>query len=216
MIIDVPTSLGPGRLTVSAASDPRAVVWLGHGAGGGIGAVDLVALAAHLPQRGYTVARYEQPWRVAGKKIAPRPATLDVAWRETATVIAELAAGLPVVVGGRSAGARVACRTAEDIGASAVVCLAFPLHTPGKPESSRLPELLLPPVPALVLQGDRDTFGSAADISVALEPNSSIRVVPVAGADHSMKVLASSPLTAKDVATLVTASVAEFLDRVLG
>jgi predicted alpha/beta-hydrolase family hydrolase len=216
MIIDVPTSLGPGRLTVSEAPTPRAVVWLGHGAGGGIGAVDLVALAEQLPAVGFTVARYEQPWRVAGKKIAPRPATLDIAWRETATAVSTLAPGAPLVVGGRSAGARVACRTAEDLGATAVICLAFPLHPPGKPEKSRREELLLSRVPTLVLQGDRDTFGTAADVERAIDGSSSVRVVPAAGADHSMKVLASSPLKATDGATHVTTSVTDFLENVLG
>jgi predicted alpha/beta-hydrolase family hydrolase len=215
MIIDVPTTLGSGRLTVSEAARPRAVVWLGHGAGGGIGAVDLVALAEQLPAEGFTVARYEQPWRVAGKKIAPRPATLDIAWRETAGAVAEIAAGLPVVVGGRSAGARVACRTAADLGVAAVICLAFPLHPPGKPEKTRREELLLPTVPILVVQGDRDTFGTAVDLEREVADTSTVRVVPVLGADHSMKVLASSPLKATDVAAHVTASVTDFLKHVL-
>jgi hypothetical protein len=210
MIIDVPTSIGPGRLTISGAAEPRAVLWLGHGAGGGIGAVDLAALATRLPALGITVARYEQPWRVAGKKVAPRPATLDIAWGETAPAIAELAAGLPLIVGGRSAGARVACRTANDLGAVGVVCLAFPLHPPGRPEVSRLLELLTPDVPVLVLQGDRDTFGTAADLVSDAAGHGNIRVAEVPGADHGMKVLKSSPLTASDVAALVTASVADF------
>ncbi|MET4638171.1 alpha/beta family hydrolase [Mycetocola sp. 2940] len=216
MIIDVPTSLGPGRLTVSTAADPRALVWLGHGAGGGIGAVDLAALAARLPALGISVVRYEQPWRVAGKKVAPRPATLDIAWRETAPAITELAAGLPLLVGGRSAGARVACRTANDLGAAAVVCLAFPLHPPGRPAVSRLEELVQPAVPVLVLQGDRDTFGTASDITSDAVGHRNIRVVEVPGADHGMKVLKSSAMTASDVATLVTASVGQFVDEVLG
>ncbi|MCP2030376.1 putative alpha/beta-hydrolase family hydrolase [Okibacterium sp. HSC-33S16] len=215
MIIDVPTSLGPGRLTVSEAALPRAVVWLGHGAGGGIGALDLVALAEQLPAEGFTVARYEQPWRVAGKKIAPRPAALDIAWRETAGAVFELASGVPLVVGGRSAGARVACRTADDLEAAAVICLAFPLHPPGKPEKTRRDELLLPTVPTLVLQGDRDTFGTAIDLEREIADTSTVRVVPVAGADHGMKVLASSPLKATDVAAHVTASVTDFLNHVL-
>jgi predicted alpha/beta-hydrolase family hydrolase len=215
MIIDVPTSLGPGRLTLSEAAEPRALVWLGHGAGGGIGAVDLAALAEQLPARGFTVARYEQPWRVAGKKIASRPATLDIAWRETALAVAEVAKGLPLIVGGRSAGARVACRTADDLGAAAVICLAFPMHPPGRPEATRLSELLTPTVPTLVVQGDRDTFGTASDIAREAGSHDTLRIVPVAGADHGMKVLASSPLTATDVTALVSTSVADFLDEVL-
>ncbi len=215
MILDIPTSLGPGRLTVAEAVTPRAVLWLGHGAGGGIGAVDLAALAEILPARGITVARYEQPWRVAGKKVAPRPATLDIAWIETAPRVLELAAGLPVIVGGRSAGARVACRTAGELGAAAVVCLAFPLHPPGRPEVSRLDELLQPPVPVLVLQGTRDTFGTAVDVASKAAGHRSIRVVEVPGANHGMAVLKSSPVAAADVAALVSASVADFIDGIL-
>ncbi|WP_345764058.1 alpha/beta hydrolase family protein [Diaminobutyricibacter sp. McL0608] len=212
MDVDVPTSLGPGRLVVDAAEAPRAVLWLGHGAGGGIGAVDLVALAHALPTLGITVARYEQPWRVTGRRVAARPPTLDVAWRETAHAVEELANGLPIVTGGRSAGARVACRTAADVAAVAVVCLAFPLHPPGSPEKSRLSELLAPEVPVLVLQGERDTFGSAALLTSEVGTRSNIRIVTVPGADHGMKVAASAALNARGVAELVTTSVTAFID----
>ena len=215
MDVDVPTSLGPSRLVVDAAEHPRAVLWLGHGAGGGIGAVDLTALAHALPGHGITVARYEQPWRLAGRRVAARPPSLDVAWRETAPVVAELAGGLPVVVGGRSAGARVACRTADEVGAVGVVCLAFPLHPPGSPEKSRLEELLTPEVPVLVLQGERDTFGSAALLTSEVGTRSNIRVVTVPGADHGMKVAAASPLNARGVADLVTTSVTAFIGGIV-
>ncbi len=211
MDVDVPTSLGPGRLVVDAADAPSSVLWLGHGAGGGIGAIDLAALARALPERGITVVRYEQPWRVAGRRVAARPPSLDIAWEETAPVVTELADGLPLVVGGRSAGARVACRTAASVGAVGVVCLAFPLHPPGSPEKSRLSELLTPEVPVLVLQGERDTFGSAATLISEVGARSNIRIVPVPGAGHGMKVAASAPLNARGVADLVTASVAEFV-----
>jgi predicted alpha/beta-hydrolase family hydrolase len=214
MDVAVPTSIGPGRLVVDEADEPRAVLWLGHGAGGGIGTLDLAALAATLPNHGITVARYEQPWRVAGRKVGVRPAALDVAWRETAPLVRQIAGGLPVVVGGRSAGARVACRTASSVGAVAIVCLAFPLHPPGSPDKSRLSELLAPEVPVLVLQGERDTFGSAATLAAEVGARRSIRVIAVPGADHSMKVLASSPLNASAVAELVTSSVADFIGEV--
>jgi predicted alpha/beta-hydrolase family hydrolase len=214
--IEVATSHGPGRLVVAPADAQRAVLWLGHGAGGGIGAVDLAALAAELPSRGITVARYEQPWRVAGRKVASRPPSLDDAWRETAPAVAELADGAPLVVGGRSAGARVACRTSAEVGAVGVVCLAFPLHPPGTPEKSRLDELLTPEVPVLVLQGDRDTFGDAATLVGEIDGRGAVRVVPVAGADHGMKVLKSSVLGARGVAELVTASVSGFIDEIVG
>jgi predicted alpha/beta-hydrolase family hydrolase len=222
---DVPTTLGPGRLVVNAAHDPRAVLWMGHGAGGGIEAADLVALAASLPSLGITVVRYEQPWRVAGRKIAPRPAALDVGWMDVASHVAEIAAGRPLIVGGRSAGARVACRTADAVGAVAVVCLAFPLHPPGKPEKSRIDELLRPAVPVLVLQGERDTFGNAEDVSseiasaladaATVVSTRDIRVINVPGGDHSMAVLKSSSLDASGVARLVVETVNGFIDEVV-
>lgn len=217
--MEVPTAAGPGRLTVAAAAAPRALLWLGHGAGGGIGAVDLAALASALPAIGVTVARYEQPWRVAGKRVASRPALLDAAWIETAPTVAGLAGGLPVIVGGRSAGARVACRTADATAASGVLCLAFPLHPPGRPESSRLAELLTPSVPALVLQGDRDAFGRAdlvrAEVEAATGGATRVRVVTVPGADHGMKTLKSSSFGVREVRELITATAADFVDGLL-
>jgi uncharacterized protein len=214
MELAAPTSLGPGRLTVDQASAATAVLWLGHGAGGGIGARDLAALAASLPGHGITVVRHEQPWRVAGKRVASRPAALDTAWLETAPLVAEVAQGLPLLVGGRSAGARVACRTADAVGAAAVVCLAFPLDPPGRPEKSRLDELLSPAVPVLVVQGERDTFGNAALVTCETHGRAGIRVVAVPGADHGMAVLKSSSLGSDGVASLVTESVLEFIRSV--
>ncbi|GAA3296635.1 hypothetical protein GCM10020295_27000 [Streptomyces cinereospinus] len=131
----VETEAGTARVTWHRADRPRLVLALGHGAGGGIEARDLVALADVLPRHGVTVARVEQPWRVAGKKVTPAPRTLDAGWRGIWPALA--APGLPVVSGGRSAGARVACRTAAELGAAAVLALGFPLHPPGKPEKSR-------------------------------------------------------------------------------
>jgi predicted alpha/beta-hydrolase family hydrolase len=211
MDVIAPTSLGPGRLVVEPAEAPVAVLWLGHGAGGGIEARDLTALAARLPGDGITVIRHEQPWRVAGRRVAPRPAALDAAWLDTLAQVRELAGEVPLVVGGRSAGARVACRTAAATGAAAVVCLAFPLHPPGNPARSRLAELLLPRVPVLVMQGERDTFGTAEELAAEVDGTGRIRVVAVPGADHGMKVRASAPLDADGVAALVTSSVRDFI-----
>ncbi|GAA0411566.1 alpha/beta family hydrolase [Leifsonia naganoensis] len=215
MDITAPTSLGPGRLVVAAADAPRALLWLGHGAGGGIDAIDLAALAHALPASGISVARYEQPWRVAGKRVASRPEALDIAWRETAPVVAGLAAGLPLFVGGRSAGARVACRTATELGAAGVVCLAFPLHPPGRTEKSRLDELLLPDVPVLVLQGDRDTFGTAETVASEAAAQAGLQIVTVPGADHGMKTLKSSPLSPAAVRELIVSTVAGFVDELV-
>ncbi|MGW2373750.1 MULTISPECIES: alpha/beta hydrolase family protein [Kitasatospora] len=153
----VATEAGDARITYHRAAAPKAVLALGHGAGGGIGARDLVALAERLPARGITVALVEQPWRVAGRKLGPAPKTLDLGWRPVAERLA--GQGVPLVVGGRSAGARVACRTGAASGAVGVVALAFPLHPPGKPERSRAEELLESGLPTLVVQGAADPFG---------------------------------------------------------
>jgi predicted alpha/beta-hydrolase family hydrolase len=131
---EIDTPQGPARAHLHAAADPRGVLMLGHGAAGSVDAPDLVAaMEAALAQR-LSVALIEQPYLVAGKRTAPRPERLDEAWT---AAVAELRGGElgdgPLIVGGRSAGARVACRTAGDTGASAVLCLAFPVHPPGKP-----------------------------------------------------------------------------------
>ncbi|MBA0051499.1 hydrolase [Streptomyces sp. AJS327] len=178
----VSTPSGDARLTWHPASRPRAVLALGHGAGGGIEARDLRALAGALPGHGVTVALVEQPWRVAGNKVAPAPGTLDTAW--TALWPRLAAAGPPVVAGGRSAGARVACRTAAGLGALAVLALAFPLHPPGKPGKSRAEELTgaAAELPVLVLQGERDPFGRPGEFP----PGVPLTAVP--GGDHGFAV----------------------------
>lgn len=157
----VDTDAGTARITWLPAKKPRLVLAAGHGAGGGIEARDLQALATALPAHGVSVALVEQPWRVAGKKLAPAPKTLDTGWRGLWPALA--APGLPVVAAGRSAGARVACRTATELGAHAVLALSFPLHPPGKPEKSRKDELLGSGVPTLVVQGGHDPFGRPAE-----------------------------------------------------
>jgi predicted alpha/beta-hydrolase family hydrolase len=130
---------------------------LGHGAGGGVGSPDLVGATEAAREAGLSVALVEQPYRVAGRRSPAPAAQLDAAW---VAVISQLPLeGLPLLVGGRSAGARVACRMAAEVGAAAVVCLAFPLHPPGRPEKSRLEELDAVEVPTLVVQGERDPFG---------------------------------------------------------
>jgi predicted alpha/beta-hydrolase family hydrolase len=155
---------------------------LGHGAGGGIAARDLVALADALPERGVTVVRVEQPWRVAGRKVAGPPPTLDRAWL---AVLELLAVGGPLVVGGRSAGARVACRTAVQVGAVGCLALAFPLHPPGRPERSRFDELAGAGVPTLVVQGERDAFGGPAAFPTL---PTACELLAVPAADHSFRV----------------------------
>jgi uncharacterized protein len=139
-----------------AIETPRAALALGHGAGGGVESPDLVAAAEAANEAGISVALIEQPYRVAGRRSPAPTRQLDGAW---AAVVPTLFPDLPLIVGGRSLGARVACRTAAETGAKAVLCLAFPLHPPGKPEKTRLSELEGVSVPTLVVQGERDPFG---------------------------------------------------------
>ncbi|HET8596050.1 MAG TPA: alpha/beta family hydrolase [Intrasporangium sp.] len=157
---------------------------LGHGAGGGLGAFDLMIARDVLLEAGWAVALVEQPWLVAGRRIAGRPPTLDEAW---VPIVEALLAGRgrlprPLVVGGRSAGARVACRTAARLGAAAGLLLSFPLHPPGRPERLRADELALAPDPSWVVQGTKDPFGTPAELTPYLGVGTS--VLEVTGA-HS-------------------------------
>ena len=176
----VETPHGPARVHLHPADDAHAALVLGHGAGGGVTSQDLVAATEAALAEGVSVALVEQPYRVAGRR-APAPAhQLDAAWTAVVDHLVEgKLGGLPLVAGGRSLGARVACRTAERTGAVAVLCLAFPLHPPGRPDASRLPELEAVTVPVLVVQGERDPFG--------MPPAGPGRtIVPVRG-DHALK-----------------------------
>ncbi|WP_016907517.1 alpha/beta family hydrolase [Streptomyces xiaopingdaonensis] len=204
----IETSAGTARVTWHPAEDPRTVLALGHGAGGGIEARDLAALAGALPHAGVTVALVEQPWRVAGKKVAPAPKTLDAGWREVWPAL--LAAGVPVVAGGRSAGARVACRTAGELGAEAVVALSFPLHPPGKPAKSRADELLGAGVPVLVVQGERDPFGRPEEFPRLPE---GWELVGVPGGDHGFAVPKRAGTTQEEALAVLTDAVAGWAER---
>jgi predicted alpha/beta-hydrolase family hydrolase len=176
------TPHGPAAAHLHPADRPRAALVLGHGAAGGVEAPDLVAATGAALEAGLTVALIEQPYRVAGRR-SPAPARqLDAAWT---AVVEELTSGelkgLPLIVGGRSLGARVACRTVEATGAVAVLCLAFPLQPPRRasPPPSRLDELDAVTVPTLVVQGTGDPFG--------MPPPSTHRTVAKVPGNHSLR-----------------------------
>lgn len=183
--LDVATPAGLARAHLTGPGE-RGLVVLGHGAGGGPAAADLVALAAALSDRGWLVARVEQPYRVLGRRAPAPAAALDAAWTAVVAELRGRVAG-PVVVGGRSSGARVACRTATATGAAAVVCLAFPLRPPRTPDRSRAAELALVGVPLLVVQGERDPFGRPGDFPAG------VTVAAVPG-DHALR--SAAPVTA--------------------
>jgi predicted alpha/beta-hydrolase family hydrolase len=184
MITELETPHGPANVHLHRADAAGGALVLGHGAGGGVGAPDLTAATTAAVPEGFTVALVEQPYRVAGRRSSPPAHHLDAAWT---AVIEHLAGneleGLPLVTGGRSAGARVACRTAAETGAVAVLCLAFPLQPPARkgkePSPSRQPELDAVKVPMLIVQGERDRFGMPA-------PGPNREVVQVNG-DHSLR-----------------------------
>jgi uncharacterized protein len=182
-ILDLETAFGRARVHLHPVKQPRAVLVLGHGAGGGIAAPDLVAATRGAHAVGLSVALVEQPYRVAGRRSPAPPRQLDAAWSQTLGQLRERTFGeLPIVAGGRSSGARVACRTAGEVSAVAVLCLAFPLHPPGRaddPAKSRLPELEALALPTLVVQGDRDPFGMPPE-----GPNRTVVRVP---GDHALR-----------------------------
>jgi predicted alpha/beta-hydrolase family hydrolase len=199
MRLEVQTPTGPAWIDLDRPSGkPVALLAIGHGAGGGVEARDILAVRDAALTAQVAVARITQPYRVAGRR-SPAPAPrLDEAWLAAVAALRGQR-GLrspPLVAAGRSSGARVACRTATASGAAAVVALAFPVHPPGKPEKTRLDELALPTVPVLVVQGDRDAFG--------VPPSDIAELVVIEGADHSLK---------KDPKA-VAAAVADFILRV--
>lgn len=179
---------------------PVGVLLLGHGAGGGVAAPDLVAVTAAATAIGWTVGLVEQPYRVAGRRAGPRAPALDEAWLDVvASLRGDAVGGLPLVVGGRSAGARVGCRTAAAARAVGVLCLAFPTRPPGRPERpSRIPELEEVRVPVLVVQGATDPYG--------VPPEAPGRRVVVVPGDHGLK---------KDLPA-VAAAVTAWLPSVVG
>lgn len=202
----IDTPYGEGLLVTRRARRPVATLLLSHGAGNGIETPDLVALDKTLPPQGITVVRFEQPWRVAGRRIATPPQTLDAAltlaanWMRVRT---------PLVVGGRSAGARSAARTARSLGAAGCLAIAFPLHPPGKPEASREDELRSARVPTLVVQGENDPFGRPDEFPEL----SGVDIAVVPGADHSLKVGKRSPLSQEDALGVLVESTLEWLVR---
>lgn len=182
-VLELDTPHGPAHAHLHTAEAPRAALVLGHGAAGGVEAPDLVAARDAALSEEITVALVEQPYRVAGRRSPARAPQLDAAW---VVVVEQLRAGelagLPLIVGGRSLGGRVACRTVEETGAVAVLCLAFPLEPPrrgDKPPQSRLPELDAVTVPTLVVQGERDRFG--------MPPPGPAREVAKVPGDHGLK-----------------------------
>jgi uncharacterized protein len=202
LLVDTPQ--GEGRLVTDRARRPIATVLLGHGAGVGIDTPDLEVLAECLPRNDVTVVRFEQPWRRAGRKVAGPPATLDEALVAGAN---KLRTRSPLVVGGRSAGARSGARTAKQLGAVGCLALAFPLHPPGKPERSRLEELRRARVPVLVVQGERDPYGRPEAFPDDLE------VVVVPGADHSFRVPARGAVTQDEALGILVESTLEWIVR---
>jgi predicted alpha/beta-hydrolase family hydrolase len=202
-VVEIETSRGPARAHLHPAEAPRAALVLGHGAGGGVEAPDLLAATEAAGGEGISVALVEQPYRVAGRRSPPGPAQLDAAWIAVVEALrTDELSDLHLIVGGRSLGARVACRTVEATGAVAVLCLAFPLEPPrraGKPPQSRLPELEAVMLPTLVVQGKSDPFGMPP-------PGPSREVVAVAG-DHGLK--ADLPAVAAAVRAWLAAVTAE-------
>ena len=200
----VPTPQGDARLVVRRDKRPVATLVMTHGAGGGIDAPDLLRLARTLPQQEVSVTLVEMPWRVQGKKLAPRPEVIDQTFL---AVMNAMRMRTPLIIGGRSAGARSACRIARSVGAKGVLALSFPLHPPGRPESSRLPELVGARVPTLVVQGENDPFGTPAEFP----SNVDLAVVPAG--DHSLRVPKAAGLGQDEALAVVLEAALEWIVR---
>jgi predicted alpha/beta-hydrolase family hydrolase len=198
---EVETPRGPARVHLDDGG--RGLLVLGHGAGGGPEAPDLLAARDAALAAGFSVARIEQPYRVAGKRVAAPTTQLDEAFL---AIVAQLPFLGPLVLGGWSSGARVACRTATALDASAVLALAFPLVPPGR-TTSRADELAAPTVPRLVVQGSRDAFGMPSR-------KRGIRVHVVDGADHSFAIRKQDGRSRKDVLAEVRDVVKDWLQTV--
>jgi predicted alpha/beta-hydrolase family hydrolase len=180
--VEIMTGEGAARAEVArpTAGEPAFLLVLTHGAGGSPDSPDLLAVAGAALRLGGTVARVTQPYQVKGRRAPGSPERQDAAWAEViAALRAAAGAGLPLIQGGRSNGARVACRTARVVGARAVIALAFPLHPPGRPGQSRAAELAAAGTDVLVLNGDRDPFGIP-------EGSGKTRVVVLAGETHAL------------------------------
>jgi len=201
-LIDTPH--GTARLVLRRSESPWATLALTHGAGGGTDSADLVALARRLPSQGISVVLVEQPWRVAGRRIAPAPRILDEGFT---AALGGLHPRTPLIVGGRSAGARVACRTGRELGAASVLALAFPLHPPGRPERSRIHELLGAALPVLVVQGERDALGAPHEFPANLP----MAVVP--RADHEFRVPARDVRSRPEVLDVVVEAVTAWINH---
>ncbi len=183
----VATPYGDARLHTDRSRRPVAALALGHGAGGGVDSPDLAALARDLPRQGVTVFRIEQPWRLAGKKVASPPQALDVATVACLNAI------------------RVRCRLAAPMGAVGCLALAFPLRPSSPADATRLPELLDVGLPTLVVQGERDKFGGPAAFPESVD----LAVIP--DADHSFRVLRRAVLSQEDTYALIVEAVIEWV-----
>jgi predicted alpha/beta-hydrolase family hydrolase len=183
LVVDTPD--GPGELVLDEADDAAAVLLLGHGAGGDVDGWDLALLASRLPELGVAVARFRQPYRVAGRRVFSSAAGLDRGWACALAAVHQRWPGLPLFTGGRSAGARTACRCADD-DQRGLVLLSFPLHQPGRPEKSRAAELTGVTRPVLIVQGGADAFGGPEEVREAVGAASRVQVVELPGATHAL------------------------------
>ena len=200
----VATPQGEGRLVTDRARSPIATIMLGHGAGGGIDSRDLEALARHLPRHGITVVRFEQPWRRAGRMIATPPATQDAALRAAADA---MRVRTPLVLGGRSAGARSGAPAARSRGAAGGRARAVPQHPPRRPAESRVGELTGVRLPTLVIQGENDTMGRPEEFPTGTD----LCVVP--GADHGLKVPVRGAVSQDEALGIVVEATLEWVVR---
>lgn len=230
MITNLETPVGTARLYHAQALAPQALLLLGHGAGGGVDAPELAGLAHRLPSRAITVVRFEQPWAVAGRRVVAPAAQLDAAWRTALVALADEHPGVPLFAGGRSNGARVACRSFLPVGhvpaqagsvggvpaQAGLVLSAFPLHPPGRPGTSRIAELSPVAGDALLVQTEGDPFGGADEVLAALARQGSApaRLLRLPGSGHGPQARSRAAREElPDVLDTIAAAVADFIEE---
>jgi predicted alpha/beta-hydrolase family hydrolase len=178
--MEIETEYGPACAELDRpAGKATFLLVMTHGSAGGVDSTDLLAVRDAAVGLGGAVARVIQPYRRRGARAPGSAVRQDAAWLEIVAALRAGFPGLPLVQGGRSNGARVACRTAPATGAAGVLALAFPLHPPGRPERSRAAELEAAGTSVLVLNGSRDPFGVP-------EASDTTKVVVLPGETHAL------------------------------
>jgi predicted alpha/beta-hydrolase family hydrolase len=194
-------------LTNQPRGAARATLVLATGAGGPMRSAFLKFFAEQLAESGIRVVRFEFPYMRARRRTPDPPEVLKGAWRE---VIEKLGSGPQLVIGGKSMGGRIASMVADECGVRGLVCLGYPFHPPNRPAQLRTAHLAGLRTPTLIMQGERDSFGTPADVA-GYTLSKSIRIEWIPDGDHSFKPQKKSGRTEQQNLALAVSLVSEFI-----